>query len=530
MAGAGVIDYYQFGLLSDEDHRRRSAVLVTSYELSSGNQPVRGGLHDPRMGTVSDEWRCDTCRHDKRTLPGCPGHPGHVPLRVPVQDPLGVEETRRWLRVACLSCGALMVSAADYARVPPQRRLVDASSEDTEGRKCPKCKEVHPKIVKDPENHFSYYAEVPAPRGEKGRRPPARAAPGALKGSRKLQPVELKTIFERVSDEACRELGRALEVHPRHMLRLVAQVPGNTTRPAARSFVSSAAASQYHDATNCLQHIVKKNTQLPERLPEEIAENSDLARSIESMQELYYDLLQGSSSTSATQGSGGARGIVSGGKPASSYLKRFPRKPGRIRDNLLGKRVLIISRTTISGNTKLQLDQVGIPQKFAETMQVEETLQEYNREQCLAYVLSPSYPRATRVRDPATGESWAVDSLRADFQFRNGLKIERDLVDGDPVFFNRAPSLERSSIGVMWAVVLRDPRDHTFQMNVASCEWWNADLTVTSRSEQVAAWEGATTPLGTNSVSVAQSEGNPSRTGYNYLVFGVPNGLQRRDN
>ena len=40
-------------------------------------EPLRGGLSDPRMGTTSRGHLCETCSSD---MIDCPGHFGHITL------------------------------------------------------------------------------------------------------------------------------------------------------------------------------------------------------------------------------------------------------------------------------------------------------------------------------------------------------------------------------------------------------------------------------------------------------------------
>ena len=63
-------------------------------------------------------------------------------------------------------------------------------------------------------------------------------------------------------------------------------------------------------------------------------------------QQIYYDLIMGSSSTSAIQGNNGKRGLIIGSRPVHSFMRNLTGKEGRIRGNLLGKRVYYISRST----------------------------------------------------------------------------------------------------------------------------------------------------------------------------------------
>jgi DNA-directed RNA polymerase beta' subunit len=496
MAGPSEVQYYGFGILSDSDHETQSVVSITSYELFSGSQPVQGGVYDLRMGTTDHHYRCLSCAHEKKMDPG---HPGDLRLKIPYQDPLGVAETRRWLRVICLKCGTLMVDPADYSHLGPTKRLAAAALAPTEGKKCKTCGTIHPKIVKNPEDHFTFLA------------PPAGAS-GLDQGKYKLYPHVIKSAFERVSNASIVALGRSVDVHPRKLLHSVMQAPSNAIRPGVKSLGVGSSAS-YHDITSMFQHIVKRNMQLPDRLPDSIDVNLD--RTIQNLGQLCYDMILGSASTSVTQGNSGKRGMVVGTKPAPAILRRHPRKRGRIRENLLGKRVFFISRTTISGNTKLRIDQVGVPIAVAKTEQVKDTIQEYNRDQLMTVFLNgkKGYPGCTRIIKHSTGDVHDVENLRRDFQLDVGDDMYRDIVDGDLAFFNRQPTLEKSSIGVHKVVVLQDPSAHTFQMNVSACENYNADWTASVK-----------VPTGSRRLRCRTSQlgkrckCRPANAGYNYLV------------
>lgn len=469
MASHSAIGYVGFHLNGDEENTKNSYAPIESYELfSAGGQPVHGGVYDLRLGTTDHNNLCNTCVQGKKL---CPGHRGHLNLRVSVPQPIGIAEIRRWLRVICLKCGTLVIDMHKYKSLPAAKRLAEASTAGNEGNRCPNkaCGAIHPKITKDKDDYFTFWAEPPG--GEKRDRGARNR--GADKRGDKLHPDHIRSIFQRITDETVELLGRSLDVHPRKLILKVINIPPNTIRPGVKSF---SGGSSYHDSTNVLQNIVKRNMQLPEIGPGMIIEG-DLDTSIQNMQQLYYDLIMGSSSTSVTQGNSGKRGLVVGARSVHSFMRNLPRKEGRIRSNLLGKRVFYISRTTISGNMKFRINEVGIPIAFARTLQVEEIVQEYNRDDLMIYFLNgrKQYPGCSHIVRRSTGETHDVSGLR-EFRLEIGDILYRDVINGDQAFFNRAPTLERSGVGVHKVVVIKDPGAFTFQMNVLSCEWYNADF------------------------------------------------------
>lgn len=474
MAGRSDIANVSFSLAGDADIARASLKEITSYELFGPDElPVAGGVYDGALGTTEYNFSCQTCLQDKGR---CVGHRGSLALRVAVINPVAVAEVRRWLRAVCLACGEVAVEPEVYSSEPARRRLAKAAGAAVEGRPCRACKAPHPRIWKDEDDHFTFWAE-PAALNEK-RAPRARAE---RRGER-IWPDAIRAALERVSDAAAAALGAA--THPRNLVLRTVCVPPNTVRPNVRSFGGASGAS-YHDSTNLLQHLVKRNQQLPERLPPAMLAvgagappvDGELERAVQNLQQIFYDIVVGSSGTSATQGSSGRRGLVIGARPVHSFLRNLQRKEGRIRANLLGKRVFYISRSTISGCMRLRIDEVAIPQEFARTLQVKETVQEYNRDWLMTFFLNGrrAYPGCTDIVRRATGTRHDVAGLR-DARLEIGDVVFRDVVSGDYAFFNRQPTLERSSIAVHRVVVVQDPSVHTFQMNVLACSFYNADF------------------------------------------------------
>ena len=56
------------------------------------------------------------------------------------------------------------------------------------------------------------------------------------------------------------------------------------------------------------------------------------------------------------------------GRPVKAVRARLKGKEGRLRGNLMGKRVDFSARTVITGDPNLELDQVGVPRSIAMTL------------------------------------------------------------------------------------------------------------------------------------------------------------------
>lgn len=474
--GTSVIEFVNFGINADEENKQNGFTEILNDNLfNTSGYPIHNGVYDLRLGTTDHNYLCSTCFYGKKL---CPGHRGYLRLKAAVLQPIAIPEIRQWLRIICLNCGELMMDKTKLEKISIGKRMCEASI-GNESKTCSRCGAMHPKIKKDKEDRFTFWITFQADVNENDEFVDATAK------NKKLYPDTIKYIFEKVSIETVELLGKSHNNHPTKLVLHIIEIPPNTIRPGIKSF--NGEGSSYHDSTNLLQHLVKRNNYIPEELPEYIyditskqdlaIENRDLDKSLQNLQQLYYDLISGSDSTNALQGNTGKRGLIIGNRSVHSFLRNLPRKEGRIRANLLGKRAFFTSRSTISGNINYKIDEVGIPIEFAKVLQVEEYVQEYNLEWLTSIFLNgrTQYPGCSHIIRKSTGETHDVSKL-ADSYLEIGDILYRDVLNGDYAYFNRMPTLERSSICVHKVIIIKDPGIHTFQMNVLSCVLYNADF------------------------------------------------------
>lgn len=475
--GTSLIEHVYFGINADEENKQHGFTEIINDSLfNTSGYPINGGVYDLRLGTTDHNYLCSTCMYGKKL---CPGHRGFFPLKAAVLQPIAIPEIRQWLRIICLNCGSLMIDTHKLEKIPLGKRLTEASI-GNEGKVCSKCSAIHPKIKKDKEDRFTFW--ITYQNGDNDNDEYVDSSLGQK--NKKLYPDTIKRIFEKVTMGTVELLGKSTNSHPSRLVITIIEIPPNTIRPGIKNF--NGEGSSYHDSTNILQHLVKRNINIPE-LPDYIydinsnknlyTENKDLDKSLQNLQQLYYDLISGSDSTNALQGNSGKRGLIIGNRAVHSFLRNLPRKEGRIRANLLGKRAFFTSRSTISGNMNYKIDEVGIPIEFAKVLQVEEYVQEYNIEWLTSIFLNgrTQYPGCSHIVKKFTGEVHDVSKLVNNY-LEPGDILYRDVINGDYAYFNRMPTLERSSICVHKVVIIKDPSIHTFQMNVLACELYNADF------------------------------------------------------
>lgn len=66
------------------------------------------------------------------------------------------------------------------------------------------------------------------------------------------------------------------------------------------------------------------------------------------------------------------------GKPLKAIKERLKGKEGRIRSNLMGKRVDFSARSVITPDPSLDLDELGVPIRIAINMTIPETVTQHN--------------------------------------------------------------------------------------------------------------------------------------------------------
>lgn len=89
--------------------------------------------------------------------------------------------------------------------------------------------------------------------------------------------------------------------------------------------------------------------------------------------------------------SSSSQAMQKSGRPLKSIKQRLKGKEGRVRGNLMGKRVDFSARTVITPDPNLQIDQVGVPRSIAANMTFPEIVTPFNIDRyCRTGSQSPS--------------------------------------------------------------------------------------------------------------------------------------------
>ena len=170
-----------------------------------------------------------------------------------------------------------------------------------------------------------------------------------------------------------------------------------------------------------------------------------------------------------------------GGKPTKSISERLKGKTGRIRGNLMGKRVDYSARTVITSDPNIQIDELGVPLKIALNLTYPETVTSDNIENLTKLVKNGrnNYPGANYVTKKIKKYN---QKTIIDLKYSNNINLEigdivdRHLINGDYVLFNRQPSLHKQSMMSHKISVINNFNLNTFRMHVSATPPYNADF------------------------------------------------------
>jgi DNA-directed RNA polymerase II subunit RPB1 len=159
-------------------------------------------------------------------------------------------------------------------------------------------------------------------------------------------------------------------------------------------------------------------------------------------------------------------------------------KEGRVRGNLMGKRVDFSARTVITPDPGLDINQLGIPKKIAMSLTFPEVVTPHNIDKLSKLVRNgrDKYPGANFVF-PISSLEIGRRVLPIDLRYRKdkvdlryGDVVERHIVNDDYVLLNRQPSLHKLSMMGHRIKVVDDEDLSTFRLNPCVTTPYNADF------------------------------------------------------
>ena len=142
----------------------------------------------------------------------------------------------------------------------------------------------------------------------------------------------------------------------------------------------------------------------------------------------------------------------------------------------MGKRVNFSARSVITGDPNISIDELGVPIKIAKNLTYPEIVTKYNKKRLLKTIRNgySIYPGAKSIKRKSDGKIISLKVIdTTNYDLEEGDIVNRHLIDGDRVLFNRQPSLHRMS---MMCHAIKILPYKTFRLNVSVTTPYNADF------------------------------------------------------
>ena len=461
----------QFSILSPEEIRKGSVAEITSRNTyDAHNKPVIGGLFDPRMGVLEPGLICPT---DGLDYMKTPGFAGHLELARPVFYIQYLPIVLKVLRCVCFKCSKLLISKEKYKqalKMPCEERWSYVCSlVSNNGKKTGS--------VKRCGDETSDGCGCPQPlkiRKESFSKILAEWKDTAAEDASKtvvinLTPEMAIKILKRISDEDVVFMGFSpIYSRPEWMICQVMLVSPPAVRPSVKH---DAQQRSEDDLSHILVNIIKTNKTLHEKM-NALNPSQEI---IDSWTELLQYFI-------AMQVDNKIPGIMASpqrsGRPSKSIKDRLTGKGGRMRGNLMAKRVDFSARSVITADPNISIRELGIPMKIAMNITKPVIVNKLNRSFLTQLVRNghKKWPGAKILERKNGGDSVTLRFFedRTTLVLEDGDIVHRHMMDGDAVLFNRQPSLHRMSMMCHLARIMH--QGDTFRMNVADTKPYNADF------------------------------------------------------
>ncbi|CAI0559454.1 unnamed protein product [Linum tenue] len=390
----------QFGILSPDEIRQMSVVQIEHSETTERGKPKVAGLSDPRLGTIDRKMKCETCTAN---MAECPGHFGHLELAKPMFHIGFMKTVLSIMRCVCFNCSKILADEEDHKfkqalkiRNPKHklRKILDASKNKTkceggdeievqgqDGEEPVKksrggCGAQQPKITIEGMKMNAEY------KAQKKKSDDQEQLPEPVERKQTLTAERVLSVLKRISDEDCQLLG----LNPKY------------ARPDWMILQD--------DLTHQLAMIIRHNDNLrrQERSGAPAHIISEFAQLLQFHIATYFD----------NELPGQPRATQRSGRPIKSICSRLKAKEGRIRGNLMGKRVDFSARTVITPDPTINIDQLGVPWSIALNLTYPETVTPYNIERLKELVEYGPHPPPGK-----TGAKYIIrdDGQRLDLRY-----------------------------------------------------------------------------------------------------------------
>ncbi|KAH3863264.1 DNA-directed RNA polymerase III subunit RPC1-like [Dreissena polymorpha] len=485
------ISHVTFGMMTSDQMSQYAHLQVVSKNLYSQDgqrKAVPYGVLDHRMGTSEKNNDCETCG---KALADCIGHYGYVDLELPCFHIGFFRTTITVLQMVCKTCCRILLqpdvrkSFLDSFKRPMtylQRKIAKKKVWEkckktslccycgaTNGmvKKCGLLKITHDQFKKSGKGDHPALQEYVSSFDNAMEN--NKDLESLLKSNQAvLNPLVVKSIFERIPNEDIPLLLMNSDVaHPKDLILTRILAPPLCIRPSVVSDLKS--GTNEDDVTMKLTEIIFLN--------DVIQKHKATGAKMQMIME-DWDFLQLQVALLYNSETSGIPLHMQPKKFTRGFVQRLKGKQGRFRGNLSGKRVDFSGRTVISPDPNMGIDQVAVPIHVAKVMTYPEKVNKANIELMRKLIINgcDEHPGANFIQQRHTNIKRFLrygNREKIAKELKTGDIVERHMIDGDIVLFNRQPSLHKLSIQAFYAKVMPH---RTFRFNECCCNPFNADF------------------------------------------------------
>ncbi|XP_077482360.1 DNA-directed RNA polymerase III subunit RPC1 isoform X1 [Stigmatopora argus] len=486
------ISHICFGMKSAEQMRQQAHIQVVSknlYSQDTKHSPLPYGVLDHRMGTSEKDRPCLTCG---KNLADCLGHYGYLDLELPCFHVGYFKAIIGILQMICKTCSSIMLTKEEKLQFMEmlkrpnlpylQKRglkkkisdkcrkktiCVNCSAFNGTVKKCGLLKIIHEKYKttkKAIEPFVSEFLQSFDTAIEHNKL----MEPLLPRAQENLNPLVVLNMFKRISQEDVPLLLMNPESgKPADLILTRLLVPPLCIRPSVVSDLKS--GTNEDDLTMKLTEIIFLN---------DVIKKHRMTGAKTQMIMEDWDFLQLQCALYINSELSGIPLNMAPKKWTRGFVQRLKGKQGRFRGNLSGKRVDFSGRTVISPDPNLRIDEVAVPVHVAKILTYPERVNKANLELMRKLVRNGPdiHPGANFIENRQNKIKRFLkygNREKSAQELRFGDVVERHMIDGDIVLFNRQPSLHKLSI---MAHIARVKPHRTFRFNECVCTPYNADF------------------------------------------------------
>lgn len=458
------IDSIVFSLLNPEELKRKGVVKITTQDLFNKNgDPVPNGLFDPRLGPINKYSRCKTCFNDYET---CPGHFGYIEFNTKVIFIHLINFIKKTLNCVCNHCSYFLpgeneklkeitMNKRSDKRLTTVYKFIEGNKNDYSS--CPRCEKEHAKVYKDKVKFYTKKNNI----------------------KNEYNTEDIYNILKNIDSKYLKYMGFDEEYsRPEWMICTIFPVIPPCARPSVSFGVSNMRSED--DLTFKLIEIIRANNSLGIKKKEitKVLKTNDKEK-IEKLQNIYEKQINYTEYHVYTYFDNNLTSMPTfchkSSRPLITTKERIIGKEGLIRQNLTGKRVNYSARSVVSPEPLIDIDELGVPMKICMKMTYPETVNRFNIDKLYEYVKNGPkvYPGARYIiKKNGTKKDLSFVNFET-IKLEYGDIIERHLLAGDYVLFNRQPSLHKFS---MMGHRVKPLEGNSFRLNPNVANPYNADF------------------------------------------------------